>query len=319
MNIEEQFNRIAGKSIPCFDHDWRAEPTLSLEAFRSGGLHSPDYEEIRDFLLQLASPLFTFVRWDWMITHPLLEHNFLERIGLWRNPAREICAAALFDCQPGETYLLALPEYQDILYSEMIEYAVRNLNPGAHFSLVVEAQNHALQHAVSQAGFEKSDETEAVAVFDSQVTSTDYVLPEGFTITDMAKTPEAGKFARAICRGFEDASLPELTAEFEAQAQAGLNRPHVDRSLKIAVLAPDGMIACTCGLWQDVRSRFAVVEPLATVPEYRKLGLARAAVYEGIRRVSARGTTQVLVGSDQPFYYKIGFSPLLTAEKWEIR
>ncbi len=293
------------------------ETGTSRETFRPGGLQSPDYEEIRDFLLRLASPLFTFARWDWMITHPLLEHQFLGKIGLWRNPAREICAAALFDCQPGETYLLALPEYQNILFPEMIEYAVRNLNQGSHFSLVVEKRNHELQHAASQAGFVKSGDTEAVAMFDSQLTSTDYALPDGFTITDMEETPEAGKFARAICRGFEDACLPELTAEFEALAQAGLNRSHVDRTLKIAVLAPDGTMVCTCGLWHDARSRFAVVEPLATVPEFRKLGLARAAVYEGIRRVSARGTTQVLVGSDQPFYYKIGFSPLLTAEKWE--
>ncbi len=298
------------------DYEYRFETKIGPAVFRPGESHSPDSERVRDFLLELDSPLFTFARWDWMITHPLLNRAWLEKIGLWTLPDGTLCAAALYDCQPGETYLLALPGYQN-LYPEMIGYATRHLNPGSHFSLVISDGDCEQEKSAVSAGFRKSGDTESVAMFDIQKSAIDFSLPEGFSLTDMAQTPQPAEFALTICRGFEDDPLPALTPDFQAQAQARMSRPHLDPALKIAIVAPDGRFVCACGFWYDAKSSFAVIEPLCTVPEYRKLGLARAAVYEGIRRVAALGVTKVLVGSDREFYYRIGFSPRMTAAKWE--
>ena len=95
-----------------------------------------------------------------------------------------------------------------------------------------------------------------------------------------------------------------------------MKRPNVDLSLKIAVVAPDGNFVSYCGMWYDIRSDFAVIEPIATDPDHRRMGLGKAAVLEGIRRVGEIGARKVLVGSSQQFYYSIGMRPFSTASEW---
>jgi len=44
-----------------------------------------------------------------------------------------------------------------------------------------------------------------------------------------------------------------------------------------------------CGMWQDSASQSALVEPVATDPAYRKIGLGKAAVLEAVRRCGTLG------------------------------
>ena len=61
------------------------------------------------------------------------------------------------------------------------------------------------------------------------------------------------------------------------------------------------------GLWVVPENRIAYVEPVATDPDYRRLGLGRAAVVESLRRAQAEGAEVAWVGSDQEFYASMGF------------
>jgi len=70
-------------------------------------------------------------------------------------------------------------------------------------------------------------------------------------------------------------------------------------------------------MWYDELAGFAVIEPVATDPDYRRMGLGRAAVLEGIRRVGTRGARIALVGSSQQFYYSIGMRPYASASEWK--
>lgn len=96
-------------------------------------------------------------------------------------------------------------------------------------------------------------------------------------------------------------------------------RPNVDLNLKIAAVAPDGNFVSYCGMWYDPEAGFAVIEPVATDPDYRKLGLGKAVVLEGIRRVGELGAKVVLVGSSQQFYYSIGIRPFSAATLWKMK
>lgn len=69
-------------------------------------------------------------------------------------------------------------------------------------------------------------------------------------------------------------------------------------------------------MWYDQEAGFAVIEPVATDPDYRKMGLGKAAVLEGIRRTGELGAKTALVGSSQQFYYSIGLRPFSTATIW---
>lgn len=92
--------------------------------------------------------------------------------------------------------------------------------------------------------------------------------------------------------------------------------PKGRRDLKIAAVAPNGDFAAFCGMFYEPQGRFAMVEPVATDPTYRRLGLGKAAVLEGIRRCTALGATVAYVGSDQQFYRSIGFTNVYNSECW---
>ncbi len=70
-------------------------------------------------------------------------------------------------------------------------------------------------------------------------------------------------------------------------------------------------------MWYDSETEYALVEPVATDPDFRMLGLGKAAVLEGIRRCGQLGAKQAYVGSSQQFYYQIGFRPVPTSTFWE--
>ena len=88
------------------------------------------------------------------------------------------------------------------------------------------------------------------------------------------------------------------------------------RDLKIVTVAPNGDFASFCGMFYEPQHRVAYVDPVATDPRYRRLGLGRAAVLEGIRRCGALGATVAYVGSDQQFYRSIGFTKVYDSECW---
>ena len=93
--------------------------------------------------------------------------------------------------------------------------------------------------------------------------------------------------------------------------------PKARRDLKIAVAAPDGRFVAFCGIFYEPRNQYAYVEPVATDPDYRRRGLGRAAVLEGIRRCGELGASVAYVGSNQPFYLSLGFRVIYTSECWQ--
>ena len=54
-------------------------------------------------------------------------------------------------------------------------------------------------------------------------------------------------------------------------------------------------------------SGYAYVEPVCTIPSYRRKGLAAALLSEAFSRAKALGAKKAYVISDLPFYEKLGF------------
>jgi predicted N-acetyltransferase YhbS len=92
--------------------------------------------------------------------------------------------------------------------------------------------------------------------------------------------------------------------------------PHFRKDLTMVVEAPSGAFVAFAGLWLEPVNKFGYVEPVATDPDYRRMGLGRAAVMEGIRRCGELGANVAYVGSDLPFYLALGFKKLYTTKCW---
>lgn len=145
-----------------------------------------------------------------------------------------------------------------------------------------------------------------------------YELPEGFRVMDFA-SPEfdPDRYYNAIWRGFNNQRPRNRREIASAQEREEFSALHYDRRLRVLVVAPNGDYASHCGMWHLQGERFAYVEPVFTLPEYRGIGLGRAAVYEGLERCRQRGAQAAFVGSSQQFYYRMGFAPFRRETWWE--
>ncbi len=277
-----------------------------------------DYHKVRSFFTALGYAEFTYTRWDWMATHGYLDRSAVGRMGLWEDEG-ETVGAAVFDCQPGQAFCMTLPGYEH-LKDEMLQYAAENLSKGGEFGITIADSDTVFQDIAARQGFIATEQKENDAVFHIDDTSTAYTLPDGFKITSMKDRYDLRQYRRVLWKGFDHELNGEgeftFTQGDEQAAREEMERPNVDLDLKVAVVAPDGKFASYCGMWYDPEAGFAAVEPVATDPAYRRMGLGRAVVLEGIRRVGALGAKKVFVGSSQQFYYSIGFRPYATATIW---
>jgi hypothetical protein len=277
-----------------------------------------DYSKVREFFIKRGYAEYTYVRWDWMATHGNLDKSSLSKIGIWE-VNQEIVGIATIDCKLGIAYCITLPEYAS-LKKEILIYARENLSRDSDFKVVIADTDIEFQEIAAGLGFVPTEEKENDSVFYYDKTSTDYQLPEGFHVTTMQETFDLYQYRRVLWKGFNHELNGEgdfsFSKERELEATNEMLRVNVDLKLKIAVAAPEGNFVSYCGMWYDPEAGYAVIEPVATDPDYRKMGMGKAAVLEGIRRVGLLGAKKIFVGSSQQFYYSIGLRPYATATLW---
>ena len=96
--------------------------------------------------------------------------------------------------------------------------------------------------------------------------------------------------------------------------------PLYRRDLDLVAVAPGGELASFCTVWFDDVTRTGAFEPVGTDPEHQRRGLARAVMYEGLRRLRWIGATRAFVGSYTPgahaAYEAAGFAGYELLEPW---
>ncbi len=278
-----------------------------------------DYNKIREFLIKLNNPNYLFGRWDWMYTHLWLDKSGLSKIGVWEDD-NEIVSLATYDCELGRSYLCVNKNYRYLL-KEMILYSQISFSKDNKYSALIPDSDYEFQDIAAELCYTPTKKKETDAYYPIKLEKITYEIPEGFKISSMNETYDIYKYGEVLWKGFDH----EINGEGKYDPDEGklralnneMKRPNVNLSLKIIVIAPNGEFVSYCGMWKDNDSKISLVEPVATVPEYRKLGLGRAAVLEGIKKCGQLGATKAFVGSSQQFYYNIGFRPFGNSTWWE--
>jgi GNAT superfamily N-acetyltransferase len=140
-------------------------------------------------------------------------------------------------------------------------------------------------------------------------------IPKGFQLKSLADDNDLRKIHRVLWRGFNHpGEPPEDGVEDRRKMQS---TPNFRPDLTIVVEGLSGDFGSFCGLWYEPMNKLAYVEPVATDPDVRRLGLGRAAVLEGIRRCASEGAVVAYVGSDQQFYKALGFKKKFINNCWE--
>ncbi|HNB52394.1 MAG TPA: GNAT family N-acetyltransferase [Anaerolineales bacterium] len=149
----------------------------------------------------------------------------------------------------------------------------------------------------------------------------DPVLPLGYTVRGMGGSSEAPSRARASYGAFQSKKDWEpYLQNYRNFTQAPIYNPELD----VVAVAPNGEIAAFAICWLDPVNGIGHFEPVGTHPDYQRKGLGRAVLYEGMRRMKARGMRKasVCVDGDNPagvgVYAAAGFTPeckILTYKK----
>ena len=284
---------------------------------------SDDFNRVRNFLVRInrKNPIqyhFEWGRWEWAFSLPFLDTASLPKIGLWQEDG-EIVAIATYETAPGSIYFILDQDYA-YLKTEMLEYAMNNLRDSqGKLQILIHNADREFQKLAAAFGFVPTQDNEVSSVFDIAVEKIHYTLPSGYMIRSLADEADLFKLNRVLWRGFNHTGDPPETPDDIEKRRVSISGPHLKHDLCIYVQSPEGEYATYCGMWYDPTTRYALVEPVATDPTYRKLGLGKAAVLEAVKRCGLQGAKQAYVGSSQQFYYQIGFHPLPGSTFWEIR
>jgi ribosomal protein S18 acetylase RimI-like enzyme len=129
-------------------------------------------------------------------------------------------------------------------------------------------------------------------------------LPPGFRL----RTVEPGDFERRVAVHRAAWEPSRVTEESYRDVMAAW--PY-RADLDCVVVAPDGSFAASCLAWLDEENGVGELEPVGTVPAFRRRGLASAVCRFALRRLHEAGATQAVVCSSTPeakaLYESIGF------------
>ncbi|HEX8996102.1 MAG TPA: GNAT family N-acetyltransferase [Ktedonobacterales bacterium] len=114
-------------------------------------------------------------------------------------------------------------------------------------------------------------------------------LPEGFRVRAVAG-PEEWQRRVDLHRVVYHPSRVTLEAYRRLRA-APIYRPDLD----LVAVAPSGDFVSYCILWYDERARLGEYEPVGAHPGWRRRGITRAVLVEGLRRLRTLGAERAIV------------------------
>jgi hypothetical protein len=280
---------------------------------------SDDFLKVRNFLLNLglndvSSLNYDWVRWEWVYSLPFQDKSNLFKFGIWEDED-VIVGLVCYEDSLGSVFINLHNEYYHLL-AVIFEYAEKHLHSDGRLKVAIPDNVTELQRIAVNRGFKATQHKESDAYMEIDLDRLEYTLPEGYHITTMHETYDLIKYNQVLWRGFNHEGVaPETDKDIE-ERRLSLSSPHSDNKLKFAVVNPNGDFVSYAGFWYDPKNDYCVIEPAATDPDYRKMGLCRAAIYEGMKACYQLGAKRCVVGSSQQFYYTIGFAPYQNRTYW---
>ncbi|MBN2239036.1 MAG: GNAT family N-acetyltransferase [Dehalococcoidales bacterium] len=286
--------------------------------------HNKDFTRISNFLnsnyqSDNKDGNFPEPAWQYMLFHPMLDETSLDRIGIWEENS-EIVAVVHYESTLGEAFFELSPGYE-YLKPEMLDYAEKNLygqtpEGRPYVKAFINDFDKDFEALAISGGYVKRPEfTRPLTMLPvTQPFTPDISLPEGFRISSLAEDNDIPKLDTVMYRGFNHGDKPaeiDYTGRIKMQSAPGFRK-----KLNILVIGPDDNYLAYAGTWFNPVNIYCYVEPVCTDPDYRRMGFASKALFEGIRRCGEMGAEVAYVGSVLPVYQSMGFTHLFDCNCW---
>jgi len=248
-------------------------------------------------------------------THPLFTFKLAHKFGLWEHED-ELIGIACYDMYPGECFISVKSGFYSLL-PEMISYSEEYLseksNGKTSLAISIIGKEIEKKELLEKSGYKKIH-SETVSVFSYENPLPNQSLPEGFSVISLEDENDFKKINDCLWYGFDHGPEPDPDDDIDCRIlmQSG---PNFRKDLTTIIKAPNGEYACYAGMWIDRQNNYAYLEPLATVPKYRRMGLATLAVVEAIKKTKRLGAKYCFGGTGE-FYSSIGFKEISNRELW---
>lgn len=215
----------------------------------------------------------------------------------------------------GESFLSVSDGYNHLL-PEMLLYAENELAAVIDNKRILNVwttdSEKKKRELLTEKGYKKVH-IEPVTIFSYDKDFIELELPEGYSIFSLEEENDIQKIHSCLWKGFNHGPEPDDNYDEELLMQSG---PNFRKDLSTVIKSPDCEYACYAGMWFDKQNKYAYLEPLATVPEHRRKGLATIALTEAMKKTKNLGATYCFGGVPE-FYQSIGFKTICLREKWE--
>jgi len=248
-------------------------------------------------------------------THPLFSFKQAHRFGLWEHE-NELVGIACYDMYPGECFISVKNRFNSLL-PEMINYSEEYLseksNGKTSLAISIIGKEIEKKELLEKSGYIKIH-SETVTVFSYENPFSNHSLPEGFSVISLEEENDLKKINDCLWYGFDHGPEPDPDNDIDCRMlmQSG---PNFRKDLTTIIKAPNGEYACYAGMWIDRQNNYAYLEPLATVPKYRRMGLATVALVEGMKKTKRLGAKYCFGGTGE-FYHSVGFKEISNRELW---
>ena len=249
-------------------------------------------------------------------THPLFNFKLTHRFGLWEDE-NELVGITCYDMYPGECFISVKNSFNSLL-PEMINYSEEYLseqnNDKTYLTISIIDKEIEKKVLLEKYGYTKIY-SEPVTVFPYENPFPDKTLPKGFSVISLEDENDFNKIHDCLWYGFDHGPEPDPDNDIDSRilAQSG---PNFRKDLTTIIKAPNGEYACFAGMWIDNQNKYAYLEPLATVPKYRRMGLAKAALIEGMKKTKELDAKYCFGGTGE-YYKSIGFNAIANRELWK--
>ena len=245
--------------------------------------------------------------------------NPQEQIRLWHDGQGKLVGYAIlgeapsFDCQVLPEVEGSGIELEALAWAETSLTELRRGDPQRWRKNLVSSvrQDNANQIAfLEQHGFRCGEHVEVNMLRSLDESIPDSEFPVGCQVRAVADTGEIANRASAQREVWQSWTVGNVSDDDYATF---MHLPGYERDLDVVAVAPDGVIAAYVNGWIDPVNQIGDFDPVGARPAYRRQGLTRAVLLDGLRRMQARGMTRVCVSTNEAnmparrLYESIGF------------